>query len=316
MERGAGSSTLLPPELLEAQVGQIDLLMAMYPTDGDVVLSDAAAATLDMLREALAGDRLAQVTPKLCEIDLVLSVQAAVSGRDEVPARTVQLSVAVPLAYDGGAVAAGDTPDDPPPARVRLQQPAWMSKAEVNALMAALPAEDDLFATVENIRAAVSTHLATVHDDELSSGAAGADTTTGQRQHSDEVLTRVWFYFPSISTRAKRDDLVDHAPSYGLTGFLLAGKPGILCLEGGSQAVDDYMRFIKTESWGDIPAHHKKVSERYRQPGIDARAFAGMQEITGELERRGERANRNDMRALEAWLGERGLQEAFAKVLI
>ena len=141
---------------------------------------------------------------------------------------------------------------------------------------------------------------------------------------------RAWFYFPSISTRAKRDDLVAHAPVYGLTGFLLAGKPGVLCVEGAPARVDRYMRFIRTESWGDIPAHHKKVSERYREAigagvrgnggggGNGGRAFADMREITDELAafRRGERANRNDMKALEAWLAERGLGDAFAKVLI
>ena len=42
-----------------------------------------------------------------------------------------------------------------------------------------------------------------------------------------------------------------------------------------------------------------------------------MEEITESLgERRGERANRGDMKALEAWLGNKGLGEAFAKVIM
>ncbi|CCF32536.1 hypothetical protein CH063_04912 [Colletotrichum higginsianum] len=48
------------------------------------------------------------------------------------------------------------------------------------------------------------------------------------------------------------------------------------------------MRFIKTESWGDIPAHHKKVSERHRETGVASRVFADMSEITDSVgERRG-----------------------------
>nr|RBQ99375.1 hypothetical protein FVER53263_10842 [Fusarium verticillioides] len=133
----------------------------------------------------------------------------------------------------------------------------------------------------------------------------------------DTSLVRVWFYFPSISTRAKRDDFINYAPTYGLTGFLLAGKPGILCLEGGSVAIDDFMKFIKTESWGDIPAHHKKVSERYREEAVDLkRAFSDMQEITDMIEKRGARGNRGDMKALEAWLVECGLGDAFGKILM
>lgn len=109
--------------------------------------------------------------------------------------------------------------------------------------------------------------------------------------------------------------MVNLAPSYSLTGFVLAGKPGVLCLEGTSTDIDSYMSFIKTHSWGDIPSHQKKVSERYRETDIE-RVFSGMEEITDSLgERGGQRANRGDMQALEAWLTAKGLQEAFEKVI-
>lgn len=75
------------------------------------------------------------------------------------------------------------------------------------------------------------------------------------------------------------------------------------------------MRFIKTESWGDIPAHHKKVSERYREPA--ERVFTDMTEITDTVgERRGQRQNRGDMKAVEEWLDERGLKDVLKKVLM
>ncbi|KAJ3483936.1 hypothetical protein NLG97_g7184 [Lecanicillium saksenae] len=298
MDQQVSGDTLLPMELLEAQLGQVDLLMAMYPIQGSVKLSDSAGANLERLRQAISDEASSDISFDFQEINLLLELE--ISSNDDSTVHSAQLSITVPLHYTGSI------PEEAPPARVRLQQPSWMSRAESINLMAEIPKDDDLFATIENVTAAASRYLAQARD-----RTAGAAT-----QSQAEALTRVWFYFPSISTRAKRDDLVNHAPAYSLTGFLLAGKPGILCLEGGSRAVDDYMKFIKTESWGDIPAHHKKVSERYRQPGIESRVFSDMQEITGELERRGERANRNDMRALEAWLSERGLQDAFTKVLI
>ncbi|KAG5827185.1 hypothetical protein H9Q74_002769 [Fusarium xylarioides] len=68
---------------------------------------------------------------------------------------------------------------------------------------------------------------------------------------------------------------------------------------------------------GDIPAHHKKVSERYREEATDLkRAFSDMQEITDMIEKRGARGNRGDMKALKAWLVKYGLSEAFGKILI
>lgn len=129
-------------------------------------------------------------------------------------------------------------------------------------------------------------------------------------------IVRVWFYFQSLSTREKRNDIVNYAASYSLTGFVLAGKPGVLCLEGASADIDAYMKFIKTHSWGDIPSHQKKVSERFRETEGVQRVFSGMEEITDSLgERSGQRANRGDMQALEAWLRARGLQEAFGNVI-
>jgi hypothetical protein len=75
-----------------------------------------------------------------------------------------------------------------------------------------------------------------------------------------EPLERAYLWFPSLSTPAKRRDLVTYASRYDLTGFVLAGKPGLLCLEGRGRAFERYMSDIKNESWGDIPSYQKKVS--------------------------------------------------------
>lgn len=291
------ASNILPDELLEMQLAQIDLLMAMYPES--VEMSELSTTTLEATRNLLELNGSSQDLPlKAFAIDLLLQIEVAESTGSDL--RNVQLEISFPLDWTGEAA-----PIEPPPARIRIQQATWMNKAQVNAISTQMPKNDDIFAIIEAIPGIISSYI-----------SQQTQMIIPTVPESDTSINRVWFYFPSISTRAKRDDIVNYAPSYGLTGFLLAGKPGILCLEGGSQAVDDYMKFIKTESWGDIPAHHKKVSERYRQADISKRVFNDMQEITDQLERRGERANRNDMKALEAWLGTKGLQEAFAKVLI
>lgn len=172
--------------------------------------------------------------------------------------------------------------------------------------------QGDVFEAIEWIRdEAPQRLLAKTKEDNSDSG------------HAKEALVRVWFYFPSLSTREKRDDMVNFAPTYQLTGFVLAGKPGMLCLEGTTANIDAYMKYIKTHSWGDIPSYQKKVSERYRETlgededstGIQ-RVFSGMEEITGVLgDRGGARANRGDMKALEIWLKDKGLGDAFEKVI-
>jgi hypothetical protein len=255
-----------------------------------------------MLR-SLSGDVSAieamEKFPTAPSISMMLHISISAEGASD---QSLGLDLVVPFTHEGAV-----PPDDPPKVRVRLQQPPWLNRAVVNRLMADLPDDEDLLGTIEHVKETAGQELVqslkSTRQEELSTGT--------------EPCVRVWFYFPSISTRSKRDDFIIHAPSYRLTGFLYAGKPGLLCVEGGSQEIDDYMKFIKTESWGDIPAHHKKVSERYRETKDVKRVFPDMTEITDLVgERRGQRANRGDMKAMEEWLVERGLGDAFTKVLM
>ena len=95
---------------------------------------------------------------------------------------------------------------------------------------------------------------------------------------------------------------------------LLARQPGLdvakagvddLVIEGGRAAG------VVTDRGDRIPARAVVIASG---TFLGGRLFRGEQVEDGG--RRGERANRTDMRALEAWLGERGLGDAFAKVLI
>ncbi|KAK1574659.1 uncharacterized protein LY79DRAFT_523427 [Colletotrichum navitas] len=304
---------LLPTDLVEHQVGQIDLLTAMYPADGEVAIERESEQTLSLFRSRLEDPSSSPPLPPFArppQVTILLTLTITQEECSSSP-KALQLDIGVPFAREVEG-AAGEEEQEAPRIRVRVRQPAWLSRAATAQLNAKVPegGGEDLFSTIEVVKDAAAEHL--------ERAAAGGEGQAGEEAEEEEPLVRVWFYFPSISTRSKRDDFVAHAPGYGLTGFLYAGKPGLLCLEGGSRAIDDYMSFIKTESWGDIPAHHKKVSERHRERGVAARAFPDMREVTDSVggERRGQRANRGDMKAVEAWLAERGLGDAFAKVLM
>jgi hypothetical protein len=294
---------LLPPDLLELQIGQIDLLKAMYPED--LVLDQASGEVLDTLRDSCNYSTSCQ-TSIVPVVASVLSLR--ITTEDESPNHwKLTLTLTVPFGYEGDEV-----PQEPPEINVRVQQPPWLSRAATLQLMSNISVGEDLLSVIEYIKEAAAQQL--VQSQLVTNTPPASDYTATEKSS----LVRVWFYFPSISTRSKRDDFIIHAPSYSLTGFLYAGKPGLLCVEGTSQNIDDYMKFIKTESWGDIPAHHKKVSERYRESGGKVeRVFDSMTEITDSVgERRGQRANRGDMKALEEWLVGKGLGEAFMKILM
>lgn len=289
------SPQILPEELLELQLAQIELLLAMYPDEDSISMDKEAINALATLKEWNST-----MSSKLLPSELCMTLKLCVEG----PCY-FHMEISFPLRYT-----CYEDQHEAPPAKVRLRQMPWMTNAQYSSITdATVEHNGDLLSQIEMITEALDGHI--------------SNMAPRHEQHEglekQKYIVRVWFYFPSISTRSKRDDIVKHAPSYALTGFLLAGKPGILCLEGEPSAIDDFMAFIKTESWRDIPAAHKKVSERLRET-IDhqkERIFTDMREITDETgERRGERANRSNMTALESWLGRKGLQQRLKQVLM
>lgn len=286
--------SILPADIIESQLATIDLIAAMYPSPGELEIPESTTVCIERLRDWCENPTS---TPPKTPTNMSLTVCLPISDGD----KTIQVNLSVPLLSEGQ-----QSIDQPPPLGYSLRQPDWMSKAEVGELAASMP-KDDALEAFEYIQAECARFLETKQSQAIA--LEGTNTKTGP-------LVRVWFYFPSLSTRKKRDDMVNLAPGYSLTGFVLAGKPGVLCLEGLSPDIDAYMSFIKTHSWGDIPSHQKKVSERFRETEGVQRVFPGMEEITDSLgERGGQRANRGDMQALEAWLGSKGLQEAFEKII-
>ncbi|RDW85686.1 hypothetical protein BP5796_04011 [Coleophoma crateriformis] len=286
----------LPSDILDSQLSILKLVSSMFSLPGEL---DIPTETAEFLQRISTWDRSSEVPPFTIPENLSFSVNLTLSIENS--ERSVQLMISAPLK------STEPNASEPDPLHYSIRQPAWMSKAEVGWLSSSMP-EDDIFAAFEYIREEAPKCVKPAQDKAFPSNSSV----------KNDPIIRVWFYFPSLSTREKRDDLVNHAPGYELTGFVLAGKPGVLCLEGTSAHVDAYMKFIKTHSWGDIPSYQKKVSEKYREEdeGLQ-RVFSNMQEITDSLgERRGERANRGDMKALEAWLMEKGLQGAFEKVIM
>lgn len=292
---------ILPRELIESQLSMVELLMAMYPS-----MEDDANLALNSLVESIREQCETSNWPeeaKNLPSSLDLSVTIPLDRGLTSTFYSIQINVTVPIHSEE------KNPSDSPPLTYAVRQPSWMSRAEVTELGAMMPT-DDILAAFEFVKEKVPQYL---DKNELEIGP-----TEDPSNSDDGLLLRVWFYFPSLSTREKRKDLVSYAPRYSLTGFVLAGKPGLLCLEGTSKNVDDYMNAIKNESWGDIPSHQKKVSERFReQCGELGRKFEGMREITDDLgEKRGTRKNRGDMAALEAFLKDKGVGESFSKVIM
>lgn len=312
----------LPPDLMESQLLTIELIRAMYPPAEDNTDS-STQELINSVREWCENPSAAAAVSESPRLPSSISFTVTIPltmDEDGDMSPSIEINIIVPL------TTTDDATTESPPLQYSLRQPPWMSRAEVTELGASMP-PGDLFAAFDYIQEHAPRPPQTKTSSSSQQQNENSPSTADGQQN--EPLLRVWFYFPSLSTREKRKDLVSYAAGYGLTGFVLAGKPGVLCLEGTSRAVDGYMNAIKNESWGDIPSHQKKVSERFREeisagspPGCGGgpgpgRRFEGMTEITEALgARHGARKNRGDMAALEAYLKERGVGDSFAKVVM
>jgi len=286
--------SLLPVELLQIQLSTIDLLLAMFYLDGEISQTDPEAT--DSLSAYLEDP---SCTPPDFPPFLGLDLRVQVDTSDE-----LELNVQFPL-YGSKVSSEGD---EPPLPKYTLRCPPWLNRKANAELAESMPADDPdgVLAVVEYLKAAAPAYL---------QAQSSANTSKTSAASAPGQLVRVWFYLQSLSTRSKRDDMVNWAPSYGLTGFVLAGKPGILCLEGTSENISEYMSEVKTRSWADVPSYQKKVSERYREEGDVKREFDSMREITNEINKGGHRGNRSEMSEVKKMFESVGLGDLFTEVL-
>ncbi|BGP02893.1 DUF1115 domain-containing protein [Rhodotorula toruloides] len=321
---------LLSLELLALQLESFELAQSLFPLSGELELEEETAVILPSLRRWITeghtpydGDAEVGRDAVLPTNDIAFTVTLEVTSAAN-PASIHTLVLAIRLPLTKPLDFAHTLADGSPAATIRLQQPPWMSRTTHDGLAASLPScnpstftsnTDLLLHTIDFLRDKVASVIP------LSSERTPTDTP----KKADEPEFRVWLWFPSLSTREKRDDIVNWAPEYGLTGFVLAGKPALLCLEGTESNVQTYLAEIKAKSWADIPSFQKKISERYRTPLLPPstpstdptahRIFTTMDEITSLIPRTGQRGNRGEMGEVRDFLETKGLGEAFGLVI-
>ncbi|GAA5992151.1 hypothetical protein JCM10908_001791 [Rhodotorula pacifica] len=335
----------LPIEALAAQLETVELVQSLFPGEDELVLDEQTAAFLPTLRDWIeAGDAGADHTTRHPD-ELALTIQLALDQQDDLTSFILPLSIRLSLlSPPTSRDPALSLPDGTPAATIRATQPSWMSRSAHDELSASLPAGgeaafasnvDLLLATIDHIRS-MTPSLLPIPDETppASTTRKGAGSRGRKRPDADtaadEQEYRVWFWFPSLSTREKRDDMVNWAPEYELTGFVLAGKPALLCVEGTESNVQAYLSDIKANSWADIPSFQKKVSERFRTPLLPPspdhptsssddptshRLFTSMDEITSLIPRGGYRGHKPEMGDVRDFLTAKGLGEAFGQVV-
>ncbi|XP_015595951.1 RWD domain-containing protein 2A [Cephus cinctus] len=120
------------------------------------------------------------------------------------------------------------------------------------------------------------------------------------------VFGRYWVYSHHIYSKFKRRDIADLAKENSLSGFTLAGKPGIICVEGALDDCEYWWQKVKTMNW------HKILIKLVEEENLDnrnldsLRKFSGFQEISFATSEK-----HNDMGQLLKYLTEHDSHHAF-----
>lgn len=319
-------SPVLPPETLHSILSSIELLSAMWSGENELLLSPNDESSIKNIAEYLQlelqtlGDETSlRVKENLAE-EVCLGLR--VRGDPSLPENGIWVNVGFRLrGREGGCVRMWTSGVD---------APIWLGREkveEVNGLLERSLEEgeegEDMVGMILNAIESVSEVLLTINPTPITttidcSPPIGSDS-------KEETVLRIWYYLPSLSTKSKRLDIVHlaltHTPP--LTGFLLAGKPGLIILEHpssptASSNLSAFWSTIKTQSWSDIPSSHKKISEKLIQQDV-RKAFDGFHDITDwpEVERGADRGRKSDLSKVVVWLDGRGVdgRKCLEKVL-
>ncbi|XP_044727980.1 RWD domain-containing protein 2A isoform X2 [Chrysoperla carnea] len=77
-------------------------------------------------------------------------------------------------------------------------------------------------------------------------------TEKSTKNTSTNEFCRYWIYSHHIYSKIKRREMLALAGDYSITGFVLPGRPGIICIEGTSQDASDWWLKIKSMAWKKI----------------------------------------------------------------
>ncbi|KAK3915534.1 RWD domain-containing protein 2B [Frankliniella fusca] len=81
--------------------------------------------------------------------------------------------------------------------------------------------------------------------------------TSSVKINSDK-LVRIWIYSHHIYNKDKRRNILGYASQHCCAGFMLPGRPGVICLEGYEDDCDEVWRKIRSMNWKKIMLKKKE----------------------------------------------------------
>ncbi|XP_028653688.1 RWD domain-containing protein 2A-like [Erpetoichthys calabaricus] len=253
-------------ETLELQLSEVEMLLSMFPGDGELTLEDANA--VNRVKRYLEGG-CEVATPSRIEFAVMLSVA-------EPPVKIV-LHVCLPHQY----------PSVVPELFARSAALDRLQQRQLN---------EDLISfvnTCERGELCISLAIQWIQDN-CQYYIGNVKPALEMSQKSPEIqktFYRMWIYSHHIYRHELRKKILDLAKKLGLTGFCLTGKPGVICIEGVKQDCEEFWHTIRYPNWKHISCKHTETIPEVSSIE-ECRVFKAFEELI--FEAHGDYGLRND----------------------
>uniref|UniRef100_A0A8D0GH39 RWD domain containing 2A n=1 Tax=Sphenodon punctatus TaxID=8508 RepID=A0A8D0GH39_SPHPU len=252
-------------ENLELQLLEMEMLFSMFPNEGEINLLDKNALVyvqrhLNDISEALPP-----------QIEYSLSIDM-----DELKVK-VDLHVTLPHEY----------PHTPPRLFARSSALDRQQQLQLNKQLSSY------FGSLDSGELCICGAVQWLRDNSASyfRNSKLASKAAPEEKVATTTFHRMWIYSHHIYRQELRKKIFDNAKHLNLTGFCLAGKPGVMCVEGVKENCEEFWRVIRYPNWKHISCKHVE-SEETEGNGDSLRLFNSFEDL--QFQAHGDYGLRND----------------------
>lgn len=236
---------------LQKQIDELDMLLSIYCNPGELKVTDHSV-TAD-INEYLEH-KLQTITDKL-EYTIRLDIQNSV----------VDVQFELPHLYP-----LIESPD----VSVRSSLCTKSIESTIKQML------DEFIQTLDKSDVYVYEIVSWMKDnfEEFLSAAKNPATTNEQQKKSDTLMERLWIYSHHIKSKTKRQNIVKLSKDFKLSGFMLPGKPDVICVEGEKENTQQFWKLIRVWNWHKITIRKSEEKIRSSDKMDTFRRFNGFRE--------------------------------------
>ena len=274
-------------ENISTQLQEIELLQAMFPRYGEIIWHDPSLLldAQDFIEEGCNLENLRYLS---------FDINIDIGSSEEKYERKICLSLSLPTSY----------PHVYPDVSLTSNNITRTSQSNLNksvhGFMSELQAGEIMILEIINWvqeNSAAYFNKGNVEIEKFS----GYNETNGDCSNDKYCF---WIYMHHIYSKYKRRNIVNWAREYKLTGFLMAGKPGVIYVEGILNNIEEYCVKVRGLNWKKMTC---KVKERLLE-----KIFENFTEECFDVH--GGRSNHMDMGKFYIFLKEKGLGNKFKEL--